>query len=146
MPWQLVRLDPPERSGEILTLDDAAGHHQLGRSNECDLQLHTATASRRHAELRRREDGSWIVQAVAGKSLLADGEPVEGECDLCEGLALTLGGDRLRCRQVEAGPAAAGTGEPPVRGSLPLWTGWTGGAILLMLLVIMTILRSGCGG
>jgi hypothetical protein len=147
MSWQLVRLDPPERRGEILTLDDSLGRHRLGRSSECDLRLHTASASRQHALLRRREDGSWIIEAVADRPLLADGEPVEGECELCEGLALTLGGDRLRCRQVEAeAPAPSSSAEPSARRSLPLWSGLTGGAMLLMLLAIMTILRSGCGG
>jgi hypothetical protein len=146
--WQLERLDPPERRGEILVLDDARGRHQLGRSEACDLKLHTATASRQHAELWRREDGAWFVAACEGRPMLVDGEPLAGECELCEGLCLTLGGDRLRCRRVEpaavwieVAPPSGSEGRAGLPGSL-----WIGLGILLFSLAIVAILRFGLGG
>lgn len=145
MHWQLVRIDPPERRGEVLTLDAALGRHLLGRSTECDLTLHTATASRRHAELRRREDGSWIVEPCGGRELLADGEVVEGAMELCEGLSITLGGDRLRCRRVDSVvpevEIAAAAASAPLGGARR----WSIIAGLAILLAIGAILRSGCG-
>ncbi len=95
--WELERLSPPAHRGGTVPLRPHRRCYLVGRSQRCDVRLFTATASRQHAELRRDAEGVWWLTPVAGKLVLADGEPVEGECELCEGLNLVLGEDRLRC-------------------------------------------------
>jgi hypothetical protein len=96
--WELVRVSPAQQRGERFLLDSQKSTYLMGRSQSCDIRLISPTASREHAELRRLEDGSWHVVSLPGKQVIADGEPIDGPCELCEGLNLEMGRDRLRCQ------------------------------------------------
>ena len=97
--WELDRIDPPSRRGEVIPLVPNVGRYVLGRSLVCSIPLYTATASRQHAEVFRRDDGEWVVAPLPERLVLVDGEPLRGECELCEGLSLVMGADQLRCRR-----------------------------------------------
>jgi hypothetical protein len=116
---QLERLAPAQKRGECIDLDASRVRMSVGRSEDCDVRLYSATASRLHAELRRDADGSWWIAPLEGCEVRADGEPVGERCELCEGLSLELGRDRLRCQT----PAAAGDTAlvPPLRRRNPAW-------------------------
>jgi hypothetical protein len=94
--WELVRLSPPKHRGQRVRLDASQPTALLGRSGRCGIRLYSSSASRVHAELSLRSDGVWSLHARAGCLMLADGAPVDGDCELCEGLQLSLGGDRFR--------------------------------------------------
>lgn len=141
--WQLERLAPAQKRGEQIDLDDARPTRmRMGRASDCDVLLFSATASRCHAELRREPDGSWWILPVEGCLVLADGAPVSDRCELCEGLALELGRDRLRCRAA----ARVGDQERPHRAVLLPGSRPPGVLLALAALVLLAViwLRS-CG-
>jgi Protein of unknown function (DUF3662)/Inner membrane component of T3SS, cytoplasmic domain len=49
----------------------------LGRSRDCDVQIEDANVSRRHAELRREDDGFWIVDLDSTNGVEVDGRRVK---------------------------------------------------------------------
>jgi Protein of unknown function (DUF3662)/Inner membrane component of T3SS, cytoplasmic domain len=49
----------------------------LGRSRDCDIQIDDANVSRRHAELRREDDGFWIVDLDSTNGVEVDGRRVK---------------------------------------------------------------------
>ena len=139
--WELERMRPPARRGEAISLDVRRERHLVGRSLRCDVRLYSATASREHAELRRDAGGQWWLAPLPGKIVLADGEVLRGECELCEGLNLDLGGDRLRCRRASRdsqGPRAVGSSSSgPSRVVLGIAVGLL--ALLLGVLVLWRV-------
>lgn len=102
--WQLERISPAEKRGERIDLDPARRVHRVGRARHCEVRLYSAAASREHAEIRLDETDRWWIVPRSGRRVLADGEPVGEACELCEGLSLAMGRDRLRCH---AGAAVA---------------------------------------
>lgn len=49
----------------------------LGRSRDCDVQIEDANVSRQHAELRREDDGFWIVDLDSTNGVEVDGRRVK---------------------------------------------------------------------
>jgi len=49
----------------------------LGRSRDCDVQIEDANVSRRHAELRREDDGFWIVDLDSTNGVEVGGRRVK---------------------------------------------------------------------
>jgi hypothetical protein len=49
----------------------------LGRSRDCDVQIEDANVSRRHAELRREDDGFWIVDLDSTNGVEVHGRRVK---------------------------------------------------------------------
>ena len=49
----------------------------LGRSRDCEIQIEDANVSRRHAELRREDDGFWIVDLDSTNGVEVDGRRVK---------------------------------------------------------------------
>lgn len=140
--WELVRMAPSQREGERIPLETAKGAYRVGRSVDCDIRLFSPTASREHAQLRRDECGRWLLERSPGREVLADGEPIEGSCELCEGLSLVMGSDRLVCRSPAADEARLASPEPAAASTLgPVWA--LGAlAALAMVLTVFILWRS----
>jgi Protein of unknown function (DUF3662)/FHA domain len=68
----------------------------IGRSRQCDVVLQDANVSRRHAEIRPVDDGSWTVADLGS----TNGVQVNGRAT--SGAATIASGDRLTFGTVEA--------------------------------------------
>jgi pSer/pThr/pTyr-binding forkhead associated (FHA) protein len=115
----LQRVQPPGHS-EVIRLDRTS--YLLGRSRKCDVPLHSATASREHAQLTLRA-GGWYIEPVDDKLVVADGEPVRGSQRLTHKMRLQLGADELlffdSVAAVSASDSRGATATPaPRRGAL----------------------------
>jgi pSer/pThr/pTyr-binding forkhead associated (FHA) protein len=66
----------------------------LGRSRDCDIRIGDLNASRRHAELRKDDDGYWIVDLGSMNGTLVNGKPVDRE-RLEDGDRITLGSTEI---------------------------------------------------
>jgi hypothetical protein len=139
-PMLLERLEPSLGRGERLRLDGAHSRVTLGRAEQSDIRLYTASASREHAVIEGSADGEWVLTPIEGKRVLIDGAPTEEAVVLETGMNLILGADHLRCLtegldrdQMTAQTSAEGWGESAdgiaarLR-ALPAW-GW---AILVL--------------
>ncbi|MGO9320127.1 MAG: FHA domain-containing protein [Solirubrobacteraceae bacterium] len=76
----------------MLALDWAGAQDDLliGRGPDCDIGLHDATVSRRHARLVFR-DGAWVIQDLASRNgITVNGKHV-GRCQLQPGDRVGLG-------------------------------------------------------
>ena len=96
-PMLLERIEPSLGRGERLRLDAAHWKVSLGRAEESDIRLYTASASRTHALIAGSENGDWILTPSPGKSVLIDGDPLTEPIVLEEGMNLVMGQDHLRC-------------------------------------------------
>jgi len=96
-PMLLERIDPSLGRGERLRLDASHWMLSLGRAEDSDLRLYTASASRNHATIAGDEAGNWVLTPAAGKSVSIDGEAVSEPFVLEVGMNIVLGGDHLRC-------------------------------------------------
>ena len=73
----------------------------LGRANECDVVLHAASISRRHARLSH-EEGSWFVVDLGSRNGVFLGEQRGLRLELSDGAVFRLGDLELRFRLAEA--------------------------------------------
>ncbi len=65
----------------------------IGRGSSCDILLNFPTVSRSHAALIRDAAGNWTLTDLAGKrSLLLNGQPVEGSVAAHYGDVISVGG------------------------------------------------------
>jgi hypothetical protein len=112
-PMLLERIEPSLGRGERLRLDAAHWSVSLGRAEESDIRLYTASASREHATIAGNEQGEWILTLASEKSVLIDGEIMTAPIALEVGMNIILGQDHLRCvteglvRREMAAPTAA---------------------------------------
>lgn len=90
----LHRTKPLTRLGDRVLLDDEVRSYRIGRSEECDIRVHTPTSHRQHAELSC-DTGAWTIRPVPGKRLEVDGRPTEGRVELAVGMRLGFGGDEF---------------------------------------------------
>ena len=70
------------------------GRAVLGRSKDCDVQVHDANVSRRHAELRREGSSWWLVDLDSTNGTELNGKRVQ-RAKLADGDRITLGGAEL---------------------------------------------------
>jgi hypothetical protein len=96
-PMLLERIEPSLGRGERLRLDAAHWRVSLGRAEESDIRLYTASASREHATIAGNERGEWVLTLASGKSVLIDGEITTEPIELEVGMNIILGQDHLRC-------------------------------------------------
>jgi hypothetical protein len=101
----LERIAPSLGRGEQVRLDAVDEKLSVGRAEQSDVRLYTASASREHAVIARNEAGEWVLTPVAGKTVLVDGEMMTEPVVLEVGLNIILGQDHLRCM---AGALATG--------------------------------------
>ena len=98
------RVESPRRDSRVLLVGDdkrtviTGDPFVIGRSRECDLVLDDPNVSRRHAELRREDDG-WVVQDLGSTNgIKLNGKRSRGG-RLNPGDEITLGVSRLTFEQ-----------------------------------------------
>jgi hypothetical protein len=99
--WLTVREpDAAERCVEV-----GAGAFSVGRGGDCDLVLADAQASRRHALIEGRPDGSFSVRDLASTNgTVVNGRKIAAPVDLHEGENITIGRTTLTVAKVDARP------------------------------------------
>jgi hypothetical protein len=73
----------------------------LGRAKDCDVVLDDPSVSRRHAEVRLKDDGHWVVDLGSTNGTEVNGQRVQ-EARLDAGDVITIGQTELRFER--AGP------------------------------------------
>ena len=71
------------KSGQIIPL--LGSETVLGRAATCQVVIEDDFASRRHAQITRRDDGYWLCDLDSKNGTLLDGQPVTGEVLLEDG-------------------------------------------------------------
>jgi hypothetical protein len=97
LPMWLERIEPSLGRGERLRLEGSHRNVSLGRAEESDVRLYTASASREHAVITENAAGEWELTVSAGKSVSIDGEMMTEPVVLEIGMNVILGQDHLRC-------------------------------------------------
>ncbi len=77
---------PSER--EILLTNDVT---TLGRANNCQVVIDSDFASRRHAQIVRRDESYWLRDLDSKNGTLLNNEPVTGEAPLTDGAEIRIG-------------------------------------------------------
>jgi pSer/pThr/pTyr-binding forkhead associated (FHA) protein len=93
----LERIQPTLGRGDRIPLVASRMPLRVGRAEENEIRLLTASASRRHATIELDGAGRWVIVPVEGRVLRVDGDEVAGAVVLEPGLNLVMGGDHLRC-------------------------------------------------
>jgi hypothetical protein len=101
VPTQAVSAEELGVEREVVTLTFDGSQHEvkqrrvvLGRSRDCDIQLHDANVSRRHAELRQEGASYWIVDLGSTNGIEVNGKRVK-RAKLRDGDTITLGSTDL---------------------------------------------------
>jgi hypothetical protein len=82
----------------------------LGRLPECELAIADSGVSRRHAEVRRGPDGSWVVADLGSTNgTKVNGSRISGPRELKDGDEVTVGSTSIVFNQEGPVPAASGT-------------------------------------
>ena len=79
---QLSTADPEAEAREIRLVGD---HMVIGRSPRVDIVLDLDGVSRRHAELRRDDEGWWVSDLGSVNGTRVNGEPLDGRHKLAIG-------------------------------------------------------------
>jgi hypothetical protein len=112
---KVARLIEQGRAGqavaEILLADDVA---TLGRAASCQVVIESDFASRRHAQIVRREEVYWLRDLGSKNGTLLDNNPVSGEVILGDGAEIRIGETAWRF----VDPAATVT-QPGLVGGVP---------------------------
>ncbi len=73
----------------------------IGRSDECDIQLHEAEVSRLHAIIHREQQRTWVTDLGSANGTTVDGVVVTSTTPMRPGARLTLGPATFMFRLVE---------------------------------------------
>lgn len=103
---QLVFTGGPRSGSELVVEGDEA---VIGRASENEVSVPDTSVSRRHARLRKGDQGWTVNDLGSGNGTLVNGEPIEGEVLLRPGDVVTLGDTEFTVR-FEAGEPTAGRG------------------------------------
>lgn len=131
-PLLLERIEPSLGRGERIRLDASHRKRSLGRAEESDVRLYTASASREHAVISGNAAGEWVLTLATGKSVLIDGEMTTESVVLEAGMNIILGQDHLRCvterpgRREMAAETAADAFKDPVDSKSRMLRFWAG--------------------
>ncbi|MCB0210726.1 MAG: FHA domain-containing protein [Anaerolineae bacterium] len=91
---KLIRQGVSDRQqAEILLVDDVT---TLGRAASCQVVIDSDFASRRHAQIVRRDDLYWLRDLNSKNGILVDNEPVSSEILLNDGAEIRIGETVLR--------------------------------------------------
>jgi len=115
---RLARLIEQGKAGqakaEILLVDDVT---TLGRAASCQVVIENDFASRRHAQIVRREEVYWLRDLGSKNGTLLNNNPVAGEVMLADGAEIRIGETVWRF----VDPAATLTQPGLVGGAAALW-------------------------
>ncbi len=91
---KLIRPGRPGQIGaEILLAEDVT---TLGRAASCQVVIESDFASRRHAQIIRRDEVYWLRDLGSKNGILLDGEVVTSEIILADGAEIRIG-DSVFC-------------------------------------------------
>ncbi len=86
---KLIRPGRPDQTGtEILLTEDVT---TLGRAASCQVVIESDFASRRHAQIIRRDEVYWLRDLGSKNGILLDGEVVTSEIMLADGAEIRIG-------------------------------------------------------
>jgi hypothetical protein len=86
---KLIRAGGAGQPGaEISLVDDVT---TLGRAATCQVVINSDFASRRHAQIVRRDEGYWLRDLDSKNGTLLDNEPVTTELLLIDGMEIRIG-------------------------------------------------------
>jgi len=109
----------PDQGAATLTLPDGRRvvlenqSVSLGRLPECDLAIADSGVSRRHAEVRRGPDNTWLVADLGSTNgTKVNGVRVNGTRQLESGDEITVGSTSVRFEAVASSAIAGRTKEP----------------------------------
>jgi hypothetical protein len=105
--------DTAEIGREIMLTQDVT---TLGRAATCQIVIDNDFASRRHAQIVRRDDLYWLRDLGSKNGTLLNGQPVSGEMILADGAELAIGAAKFRFID----PAATRTHPSVSTGGSPL--------------------------
>ncbi len=105
---------PGQVGRQILLTPDVT---TLGRASTCPVVIESDFASRRHAQIIRREESYWLRDLDSKNGTLLDGEPVRRDVLLQDGAEIRIGEARFRFDDPAATRALppVGKGAAPVR-------------------------------
>ncbi len=87
----------------------------IGRGDIADVRIDDVTISRRHAEIRPRDDGGWeLVDLGSANGVLVNDERLSGSRVLADGDRLDMGQIKLRFRGANANVVTPGTQATPI--------------------------------
>ena len=98
---------------EILLTDDVT---TLGRAISCQVVIDSDFASRRHAQIIRRDDLYWLRDLNSNNGMLLNNEPVTAEIQLIDGAEIRIGETVFRFvdpMATRTQPGVAGAATPP---------------------------------
>jgi len=108
----------PEQGTATLTLPDGRRvlleqtSVTLGRLPECELAIADSGVSRKHAEVRRGPDNSWIVADLGSTNgTKVNGSKISGAQQLEDGDEITVGSTSVRFEAAETGSSPGRSGE-----------------------------------
>jgi hypothetical protein len=93
---EVRRLEPPLDRRQAFLVDGdrrsllSGDHTVIGRSRDCDVVISDPNVSRRHAEVRRGEDGWWVVDLDSTNGVKVNGRRVD-EAPLQPGDRIRIG-------------------------------------------------------
>jgi hypothetical protein len=92
----------------------------LGRATTCQVFVDDEFASRRHAQIIRRDELYWLNDLNSKNGTLLDGQPVTAECRLYDGAEIRIGQAHFRFYDLDATRThPALSAEPLAQGSPP---------------------------
>ena len=86
---RLIASGPGSQAGREIRLLDSVT--TLGRAPGCQVVIENNFASRRHAQIVRRDDLYWLRDLDSKNGTLLDNEPVIGEAPLADGAEIRIG-------------------------------------------------------
>ena len=107
---KLIRLDKPNRP-ETLLNDDVT---TLGRAASCQIVIDSNFASRRHAQIIRRNELYWLRDLNSKNGVILDGQPAGGETLLNNGAEIRIGEARFRFLDPQATRTHPGLSETTI--------------------------------
>jgi hypothetical protein len=108
----VVRSGMPGRMGdEILLAQDVT---TLGRAPSCQVVIDSDFASRRHAQIIRRDQLYWVKDLGSKNGTLLNGEPLSGEAPLSDGAEIRIGDTNFTFVDTEVTQTFVGVGTEAV--------------------------------
>ncbi len=107
---KLIRLDKPNRP-ETLLNDDVT---TLGRAASCQIVIDSNFASRRHAQIIRRNELYWLRDLNSKNGVILDGQPAGDETLLNNGAEIRIGEARFRFLDPQATRTHPGLSETTI--------------------------------
>jgi len=136
-PWISLEHLLPEEHASTDRIDSKVA--TIGRALECEVRLHSASASRRHAQIELRDDG-WVLVPMEGRKVLVDDTPLDGELLLENGMRLSFGDDVIVVADQSDSQGDGAAASAGVRWQIVVPAAIGGGIVLFLVLRTLGLL------